>query len=109
MVTRCVVGLKMRALICVTHHQMPRVTGLELNKSLKNKNNTQAIPVIFYSGQLTVDLKLVRFRKEHARYGENRSFFKRSLIWLLKHSTPSASGSVPVPVPIFWVSSSYYL
>jgi len=33
------------------------VTGWELIKSLKSQNNTQAIPVIFYSGQLTVDLK----------------------------------------------------
>jgi len=36
---------------------MPGVSGLECIKSLKNQNTTQAIPVILYSGQLTVDLK----------------------------------------------------
>ena len=43
--------------VVVTDHQMPGVLGLEFIKSLKNQNTTQAIPVIFYSGQLTVDLK----------------------------------------------------
>ncbi len=50
--------------VVVIHQQMPRVTGLELNKSLKNQNNTQAIPVIFYSDQLTVDLKTRALQKE---------------------------------------------
>lgn len=41
----------------VADHEMPGVSGLECIKSLKNQNTTQAIPVILYSGQLTVDLK----------------------------------------------------
>ncbi len=49
--------------VVVTDHQMPRVTGLELIKTLKNQNNRQAIPVIFYSGQLTVDLKTRALRE----------------------------------------------
>jgi CheY-like chemotaxis protein len=36
---------------------MPKVTGLELVKGLKSQKITQAIPIIFYSGQLTADLK----------------------------------------------------
>ena len=43
--------------LIVTDHQMPRVTGLELIKGLKSQKNTEAIPIIFYSGQLTADLK----------------------------------------------------
>jgi len=43
--------------LIVTDHQMPRVTGLEFIKGLKSQKNTEAIPVIFYSGQLTADLK----------------------------------------------------
>ena len=43
--------------LIVTDHQMPRVTGLELIKGLKNQKYTEAIPIIFYSGQLTADLE----------------------------------------------------
>jgi len=43
--------------LIVTDHQMPKVTGLELVKGLKSQKNTEAIPIIFYSGQLTADLK----------------------------------------------------
>jgi CheY-like chemotaxis protein len=43
--------------LIVTDHQMPRVTGLEFIKGLKSQKNTEAIPIIFYSGQLTADLK----------------------------------------------------
>ncbi|MGV7228098.1 MAG: response regulator [Nitrospirales bacterium] len=43
--------------LIVTDHQMPRVTGLDFIKGLKSQNNTEAIPIIFYSGQLTADLK----------------------------------------------------
>lgn len=43
--------------LIVTDHQMPKVTGLELVKGLKSQKITQAIPIIFYSGQLTADLK----------------------------------------------------
>ncbi|MFA9563065.1 MAG: response regulator, partial [Nitrospirota bacterium] len=31
--------------------------GLELIKGLKSQKNTEAIPIILYSGQLTADLK----------------------------------------------------
>jgi two-component system phosphate regulon response regulator PhoB len=43
--------------LIVTDHEMPRVTGLELIKGLKSQKNTEAIPIILYSGQLTADLK----------------------------------------------------
>jgi two-component system, OmpR family, phosphate regulon response regulator PhoB len=43
--------------LIVTDHQMPLVTGLELIKGLKNQKNTETIPIILYSGQLTADLK----------------------------------------------------
>ena len=43
--------------LIVTDHQMPKVTGLELVKALKSQKNTVTIPIIFYSGQLTPDLK----------------------------------------------------
>ena len=43
--------------LIVTDHQMPKVTGLALIKGLKDQKNTEAIPIIFYSGQLTTDLK----------------------------------------------------
>ena len=43
--------------LIVTDHQMPRVTGLEFIKGLKSQKSTEAIPIIFYSGQLTADLK----------------------------------------------------
>ena len=43
--------------LIVTDHQMPRVTGLELVKSLRNQQKTKVIPIIFYSGQLTDGLR----------------------------------------------------
>ncbi len=43
--------------LIVTDHQMPRVSGLEFIKGVRNEQKTEAIPIIFYSGQLTVDLK----------------------------------------------------
>jgi CheY-like chemotaxis protein len=43
--------------LIVTDHQMPRVPGLEFIKGLKSQKNTEDIPIIFYSGQLTADLK----------------------------------------------------
>ncbi len=43
--------------LIVTDHEMPKVTGLELIKGLKSQKSTEAIPVIFYSGLLTADLK----------------------------------------------------
>jgi two-component system chemotaxis response regulator CheY len=43
--------------LIVTDHQMPKVTGLELIKGLKSQKKTEAIPIIFYSGQLVADLK----------------------------------------------------
>ena len=43
--------------LIVTDHQMPKVTGLELIRGLKSQKITEAIPIIFYSGQLTPDLK----------------------------------------------------
>ena len=43
--------------VVVTDHQMPRVAGLELIKDLENQKHTEAVPIIFYSGQLTADLK----------------------------------------------------
>jgi len=43
--------------LIVTDHQMPIVTGLELIRGLKSQKITEAIPIIFYSGQLTADLK----------------------------------------------------
>ena len=44
--------------LIVTDHQIPRVTGLELIKGLKRQKITEAIPIIFYSGQMTPDLKI---------------------------------------------------
>lgn len=43
--------------LIVTDHQMPLVTGLELIKGLKSQKYTETIPILFYSGQLTADLK----------------------------------------------------
>lgn len=43
--------------LIVIDYQMPRVTGLELVIGLKSHKITEAIPIIFYSGQLTADLK----------------------------------------------------
>lgn len=42
--------------LIVTDHQMPRVTGLDFIKGLRGQQNTEAIPIIFYSGKLTPDL-----------------------------------------------------
>ncbi len=44
--------------VIVTDHQMPRVNGLELIKGLKRQVNTESIPIIFYSGQLSQELKV---------------------------------------------------
>lgn len=43
--------------LIVTDHQMPGVSGLEFVKGVRSEQKTEAIPIIFYSGQLTVDLK----------------------------------------------------
>ena len=43
--------------LIVIDHQMPRVSGLERINGLKSQVNTKTIPIIFYSGQLTADLK----------------------------------------------------
>lgn len=43
--------------LIVTDHQMPKVTGIEFVKGVRSQQKTQAIPIIFYSGQLTDDLK----------------------------------------------------
>jgi two-component system chemotaxis response regulator CheY len=44
--------------LIVTDYQMPKVNGLELIKGLKRQVNTASIPIIFYSGQLSHELKL---------------------------------------------------
>ena len=44
--------------VIVTDHQMPRVNGLELIKGLKRQVNTESIPIIFYSGQLSQELNV---------------------------------------------------
>jgi len=44
--------------LIVTDYQMPKVDGLELIKWLKCQVNTESIPIIFYSGQLSDELKL---------------------------------------------------
>jgi len=43
--------------LIVTDHQMPRVNGLELIKGLKGQVHTESIPIIFYSGKLSLELK----------------------------------------------------
>ena len=43
--------------LMVIDHQMPRLAGLDLIKILKKQVDTQIIPIIFYSGQLTLELK----------------------------------------------------
>ena len=43
--------------LIVTDHQMPRVTGIELVKGIRSQPKTESISIIFYSGQLTMDLK----------------------------------------------------
>ena len=43
--------------LIITDHHMPRVVGLELINILKSQRNSARIPIIFYSGQLTTDLR----------------------------------------------------
>ena len=43
--------------LLVIDHQMPRMAGLELIKNLKSIKDTKAIPIIFYSGELTPYLR----------------------------------------------------
>ena len=70
--------------LIVTDHQMPKVTGLELVKGLKSQKITEANPIIFYSGQLTVDLKTHALQEGASAVLENRPHSRSSLIWLLK-------------------------
>lgn len=44
--------------LIITDHQMPRVDGMELIKGLKGQVHTESIPIIFYSGKLTHELKV---------------------------------------------------
>jgi two-component system chemotaxis response regulator CheY len=44
--------------LIVTDYQMPKVNGLELIEWLKRQVNTESIPIIFYSGQLSHELKV---------------------------------------------------
>ena len=44
--------------LIVTDHQMPRVNGMELIKGLKGDVHTESIPIIFYSGKLSPELKV---------------------------------------------------
>lgn len=43
--------------LIVTDHQMPGVSGLEFVRSVRSQPRTKALPIIFYSGQLTNKLK----------------------------------------------------
>lgn len=43
--------------LIVIDHQMPRISGLELIKKLKSHKGTKAIPIIFYSGEITAQLR----------------------------------------------------
>ena len=43
--------------LMVTDYQMPGITGLELIQWVKSHKKTKSLPIIFYSGQLTADLK----------------------------------------------------
>ncbi len=43
--------------LIVTDHQMPGISGLEFVKGVKNQQRTEGIPIVFYSGQMTLDLK----------------------------------------------------
>ena len=43
--------------LMVTDYQMPGITGLELIQWIKSHKKTKGLPIIFYSGQLTADLK----------------------------------------------------
>ncbi len=43
--------------LIVTDHQMPGMSGLEFVKVVRSQPKTKALPIIFYSGQLTDKLK----------------------------------------------------
>ncbi len=43
--------------LIVTDHQMPAVSGLEFVRGVRSQPRTKALPIIFYSGQLTNKLK----------------------------------------------------
>ncbi len=43
--------------LIVTDHQMPGVSGLEFVRGVRSQSRTKALPIIFYSGQLTNKLK----------------------------------------------------
>ncbi len=43
--------------LIVTDHQMPKMSGLEFVKGVRSQPKTKALPIIFYSGQLTGKLK----------------------------------------------------
>lgn len=43
--------------LIVTDHQMPGVSGLEFVRCVRSQLKTETIPIVFYSGQLTVELK----------------------------------------------------
>ncbi len=43
--------------LIVTDHQMPGVSGLEFVRGVRSQLRTIALPIIFYSGQLTNKLK----------------------------------------------------
>ncbi len=44
--------------LIVTDHQMPGVSGLEFVKGFRSDLKAKAIPIVFYSGQVTIDLKV---------------------------------------------------
>ncbi|MDH5428733.1 MAG: response regulator [Nitrospirota bacterium] len=44
--------------LIVTDHHMPRVNGMDLIKELKIQAHTESIPIIFYSGNLSHELKI---------------------------------------------------
>ncbi len=44
--------------LIVTDYQMPGVSGLEFVRGVRSQQKTEGIPIIFYSGQLSVDLKV---------------------------------------------------
>jgi CheY-like chemotaxis protein len=43
--------------LMVTDYQMPGITGLQLIQWVKSHKKTECLPIVFYSGQLTADLK----------------------------------------------------
>ncbi len=43
--------------LIVTDHHMPKMSGLEFVKGVRSQSKTRALPIIFYSGQLTDKLK----------------------------------------------------